>query len=65
VRGPLTVLSNDGETKRRLQQTEKDIGVEYDFDERPWLQLMCCALVSSHKVGHLFQSGWKLSEQRS
>jgi len=22
--------------------------------ERPWLQLMCCALVSSHEVGHVF-----------
>jgi len=25
--------------------------------ERPWLQLMCCALVSGHEVGRVFQSG--------
>jgi len=24
--------------------------------ERPWLQLMCCALVSSHEVGRVFRS---------
>jgi len=24
--------------------------------ERPWLQLMCCAPVSSREVGHVFQS---------
>ena len=24
--------------------------------ERPWLQLICCALVSSREVGHIFQS---------
>jgi len=24
--------------------------------ERPWLQLMCCALVSSREVGRIFQS---------
>jgi len=24
--------------------------------ERPWLQLMCCALVSGHEVGRVFQS---------
>jgi len=27
-----------------------NIEVEYDFNERPWLQLMCCALVSSREV---------------
>jgi len=25
--------------------------------ERPWLQLMCCAPVSGHEVGHVFRSG--------
>ena len=24
--------------------------------ERPWLQLMCCAPVSGHEVGHVFRS---------
>jgi len=24
--------------------------------ERPWLQLMCCALVSGREVGHIFRS---------
>ena len=24
--------------------------------ERPWLQLMCCALVSGREVGYVFQS---------
>ena len=27
-----------------------DVGVGYDFDKRPWLQLMCCAPVSGHEV---------------
>jgi len=25
--------------------------------ERPWLQLICCAPVSGHEVGHVFRSG--------
>jgi len=25
--------------------------------ERPWLQLMCCALVSGREVGRVFRSG--------
>ena len=24
--------------------------------ERPWLQLICCALVSGHEVSHVFQN---------
>ena len=24
--------------------------------ERPWLQLMCCALVSGREIGHVFRS---------
>ena len=24
--------------------------------EQPWLQLMCCALVSSREVGHVFRN---------
>jgi len=37
-------------SKRKLQWKIKDVGVEYDFDERPWLQLMCCTPVSGHEV---------------
>jgi len=25
--------------------------------ERPWLQLICCALVSGHEVGRVFRNG--------
>jgi len=32
---------------------------------QPWLQLMCCALVSGCDVGCIFQSGGKSSEKRS
>ena len=42
--------------KRRLWRTVKDVGAENDFVERPWLQLMCCAPVSSREVGCVFQS---------
>jgi len=42
--------------KRRLRRTVKDVGAENDFVERPWLQLMCCAPVSSCEVGRVFQS---------
>jgi len=30
--------------------------MESDFMERPWLQLMCCAPVSSREVGRVFRS---------
>ena len=42
--------------KRRLRRTVKDVGAENDFVERPWLQLMCCALVSGREVGRVFRS---------
>ena len=57
--------TDNGETKRRLWQINKDTRAEYNFDEQPWLQLMCCTLVSSHEVGHLFWNKRKLSEQKS
>ena len=53
------------EPERRLWQTDKNIGAEYNFGEQPWLQLMCCALVSSCKFGRLFQNIGKSLEQRS
>jgi len=37
-------------SKRKLWQKIEDVRVEYDFDEQPWLQLMCCASVSSREV---------------
>ena len=42
--------------ERRLWQTVKDVGAENDLLKRPWLQLMCCAPVSSCEVGCVFQS---------
>ena len=33
----------------------KDIGVEYDFNEQPWLQLICCALVFGCEVVAYFR----------
>jgi len=42
--------------ERRLRWRGKDVGAENDFIERPWLQLMCCAPVSGHEVGRIFQS---------
>jgi len=33
--------------------------------ERPWLQLICCAPVSSREVGCIFWSEGKSSEKRS
>jgi len=50
------------EPERRLRQTDKDVRAEYNFGERPWLQLMCCALVSGREVGCIFQSGGKSLE---
>ena len=50
--------------KRRLQWTER-CQSEVQLDKQPWLQLICCASVFSHKVGHLFWSEGKSSEQRS
>jgi len=37
-------------SKGKLRRKIEDVGVEYDFDKRPWLQLMCCALVSGREV---------------
>jgi len=42
--------------EKRLQWTIKDVGAENNLVERPWLQLMCYILVSSHEVGCVFQS---------
>jgi len=44
------LLSDSINPKRKLWWQVKDVGVEYDFNEWPWLQLMCCTPVSSHKV---------------
>jgi len=49
------LLSNGINSKRRLQQKVKDIGVEYDFNEKPWLQLIYCILVSGCEVVAYFR----------
>ena len=44
------LLNNSVNSKGRLWQKLEDIGVKYDFNKRPWLQLMYCVLVSGHEV---------------
>jgi len=47
------VLSND--RKKAPAERQGCRGGER-LIERPWLQLMCCAPVSGHEVGHVFWS---------
>jgi len=53
------------EPQEKTLAKRNNIEVGYDFDERPWLQLMCCALVSGHEIGYVFWSEGKSSEKRS
>jgi len=48
------VLSN--KRKKALGARQGHQGGE-QLIERPWLQLICCALVSGHEVGRIFRSG--------
>jgi len=41
---------------------EKTLEQSMTFDKRPWLQLICYALVSSCEVGCLFQNEGKSTE---
>jgi len=50
------------EPQEKTPAEKNDVRIEYNFDERPWLQLMCCALVSSHEVVTYF--GVEGSRQR-
>jgi len=47
------ILSNG--RKKTLVEGQRCRGKE-QLIERPWLQLMCCALVSSREVSHVFWS---------
>jgi len=47
------VLSDDRKKTPATRQQRR--GGEW-LIERPWLQLICCALVSSREVGRVFQS---------
>jgi len=47
------VLSND--RKKALADCQGCWSRE-QLVEQPWLQLMCCAPVSGHEVGHVFRS---------
>jgi len=38
------------EPQEKTLAERNNVRVEYDFNERPWLQLMCCTLVSGHEM---------------
>jgi len=38
------------EPQEKTLAERNDVGVGYNFNEQPWLQLMCCVPVSSHEV---------------
>jgi len=38
------------EPQEKTLAERNNVGVGYDFDERPWLQLMCCTPVSGREV---------------
>ena len=50
------------EPQEKTLVERNNVRVEYNFDEQSWLQLMCCALVSSHEVVMYF--GVEGSRQR-
>jgi len=43
------------ESQEKTLVERNDVGVRYDFNEQPWLQLMCCTLVSGHEVVAYFR----------
>jgi len=47
------VLSDD---KKKAPTTRQECRGRERLIERPWLQLICCALVSGREVGHVFWS---------
>jgi len=47
------VLSDD---KKKVPATRQGCRGGERLLERPWLQLICCALVSSRDIGRIFQS---------
>jgi len=47
------ILSND---RKKTLATRQGCWGRERLIERPWLQLICCALVSSREVGHVFRN---------
>ena len=43
------------ELQEKTPAERTDIGIGYDFDEWPWLQLMCCTPVSGHEMVMYFR----------
>ena len=54
--GGQIVLISDHKTRKKAPVDCQGRQSRERLVERPWLQLMCCVLASSHEVGHVFQS---------
>jgi len=50
------VLNSDRKTRKKALADRQGRRSGEQLVERPWLQLMCCAPVSSHEVGRVFWS---------
>ena len=50
------VLNSDCKTRKKALVDRQERQSREQLVERSWLQLMCCAPVSSREVGHVFQS---------
>jgi len=50
------VLNSDRKTRKKALADRQGRQSREQLVERPWLQLICCTLVSSHEVGHIFRS---------
>ena len=50
------VLNSDCRTRKKALVDRQGRQSGERFIEQPWLQLMCCAPVSSREVGCIFQS---------
>ena len=50
------VLSSDSRTRKKAPADRQGCRSGERLVKRPWLQLMCCALVSGHEVGRVFRS---------
>ena len=59
------VISSDSRTRKKALTDRQRRWSRERLVEQPWLQLMCCALVSSCGVGRVFWSEGKSSKERS
>jgi len=50
------ILNSDYRTRKKALADRQGCWSRERLVERPWFQLMCCTLVSSRKVGRVFQS---------